>query len=184
MIHTEGRHFAVDANGDLVEYTGGLTQETQASGIVESGNRYDNRMGRKLSTLRLRDDNPHFIDDNGYYPPGYFTRNADEPFPGTLGNVWIEADGLGGFQASGYGFSRGWTQDDIDTKNYFFYLYDDQGLRPDRAAQRVVLLPPGGCDLERIEPLAGAPDVVMRNCIRERRLECSIEQIFGPGASA
>ena len=96
----------------------------------------------------------------------------------------VPTNGLGGFQASDYGFSRGWTQDDIDTKNYFFYLYDDQGLRPDRAAQRVVLLPPGGCDLERIEPLAGAPDVVMRNCIRERRLECSIEQIFGPGASA
>ena len=109
-------------------------------GQTESGDRYNNRVPRLLTNLLLREMNPNsggFGDpafDAVYPDPGHFLRENDSPFPDALGNIWIEWDpDKGRYVPSEYGESQGLTLNDIDTKEYLFYRYDDQvpklGLR-------------------------------------------------------
>ena len=133
MLHTEGGHFAVDEAGQLVEYNAFL-HETSETGQSQSGDRYNNRVPRLLTNLLLREMNPFsggFGDpsfDAVYPDPNHFLRENDSPFPDALGNIWIEWDAVEErYVPSAYGKSQGLTLQDIDTKEYLFYRYDDQG---------------------------------------------------------
>ncbi|MGE4602540.1 MAG: hypothetical protein AAEJ65_06520, partial [Planctomycetota bacterium] len=133
VIHTEGGHFAVDENGELIPYDG-AAHETSESGQVESGARYNNRVPRRLDNRLLREQNPYsggFGDstfDAVYPDPDHFLRENPTPFPDADGNQWISYDDdADRWVPSEYGASRGLTNDDIDNVEYLFYRYDDQG---------------------------------------------------------
>lgn len=133
QIHTEGGHFALDGNGDLLRYVA-AAHETSESGQAESGARYNNRVPRKLDNRLLREQNPNsggFGDStfDGVYPdPNHFLRENATPFPDADGNQWIVFDvDADRWVPSAYGVSHGLTNDDIDNTNYLFYRYDDQG---------------------------------------------------------
>ena len=124
MIHTEGGHFANDGNG-LIPYNPSVHETQPYSGVTESGARFNNRVGRTLDDLLLREVNPVSGSyPNSIYPdPNHFLRENNEPFPDALGNAWLEADGNGGWQLTPAAVSAGY---DLDTE-YLFYRYDDQG---------------------------------------------------------
>ena len=133
MIHTEGGHFAVDEAGQLVEYSADL-HETSETGQTESGTRFNNRVPRLLTNLLLREKNPVSGDfgdsdfDEVYPDPNHFLRENDTPYPDANGNHWIEWDAeLERYVPTAYGAMKGLTLEDIDTKEYLFYRYDDQG---------------------------------------------------------
>ena len=65
IVHTEGGHFAVDENGDLVVYDAKL-HETSETGQQENGDRFNNRVPRKLTNRLLREINPN---SGGYGDP-------------------------------------------------------------------------------------------------------------------
>ena len=133
VVHTEGGHFAVDEEGDLVPYDAAL-HETSESGQVETGGRYNNRVPRKLDNRLLREQNPHsghFGDhafDAVYPDPNHFLRENATPFPDAAGNQWIRYDKAAArWVPTEYGAGRGLANDDIDQVEYLFYRYDDQG---------------------------------------------------------
>ena len=133
MIHTEGGHFAVDEFGDLIEYNV-FQHEVSETGQPQTSGRYNNRVPRLLTNLLLREMNPfsgQFGDpafDAVYPDPNHFLRENDSPFPDALGNEWIEWSlELGRYVPAPYGAARGLTNEDIDTKEYLFFRYDDQG---------------------------------------------------------
>jgi hypothetical protein len=126
-------HFALDGAGKLVKYNQNI-HETSVTGITEKGQRFNNRVPRKLTNRVLREVNPvsgqrgdkEF--DAEYPDPDHFTRTQDEPFPDANDNVWITwDDATQRYTPSPYGASRNLTIDDIDNVEYLFYLYDDQG---------------------------------------------------------
>ncbi|MCH2161233.1 MAG: hypothetical protein MK085_05095 [Phycisphaerales bacterium] len=152
VVHTEGGHFALDDQGGLVPYDA-AAHETSDSGQVESGGRYNNRVSRRLDNRLLREQNPHsghFGDpafDAVYPDPNHFLRENPEPFPDADGQQWITYDKVAGrWVPTGYGASRGLTNDDIDNTEYLFYRYDDQGPSwdyggPEGAAGGVLAVP-------------------------------------------
>jgi hypothetical protein len=79
MLHTEGGHFALDGAGQLVKYNQKI-HETSVTGITEKGERFNNRVPRKLTNRILREVNPvsgqrgdkEF--DAEYPDPDHFTR--------------------------------------------------------------------------------------------------------------
>ena len=97
VIHTEGGHFALDTDGQLVPYDAAL-HETSVSGQVESDGRYNNRVARLLDNRLLREQNPYsggFGDPtfDAVYPNlNHFLRANDTSFPDADGNQWIEYD--------------------------------------------------------------------------------------------
>ncbi len=124
MIHTEGGHFANDGNG-LIPYNSSVHETQPYSGVTESGARFNNRVGRRLDDLLLREVNPVSGSyPNSVYPdPDHFLRENDQPFPDALGNAWLESDGSGGWKLTPLAIALGY---DLDTE-YLFYRYDDQG---------------------------------------------------------
>ena len=145
ILHTEGGHFALDETDGLIEYDPNLSgpQETSVTGVPQSerARRFNNRVGKTLLDLVLREDNTSdtaapFHDPNA---PG---NQNDSPFPDANGNLWVESDGNGSFQLTAEAVSRGY---DLETE-YLFYLYDDQGPSWDfggpEGAMAAFLLPP------------------------------------------
>jgi hypothetical protein len=134
MLHTEGGHFALDGTGQqLVKYNQKI-HETSVTGITEKGERFNNRVPRKLTNRILREVNPvsgqrgDKAFDADYPDPNHFERTQDEPFPDANDNVWIAWDeATERYIPSPYGASRNLTINDIDNVEYLFYLYDDQG---------------------------------------------------------
>jgi hypothetical protein len=133
MLHTEGGHFAVDETGNLIVYDASV-HETSVTGITEKGERFNNRVPRLLTNRYLREINTVSgkrgeKDFDAEFPdPNHFERTQDEPFPDANDNVWIAWDvATNKYIPSPYGASRNLTQTDIDTVEYLFYLYDDQG---------------------------------------------------------
>ena len=133
MIHTEGGHFAVDEEGMLIEYSESL-HETSETGQTENGDRFNNRVPRKLTNLLLREKNPNSGDfgesdfDAVYPDSGHFLRENDVPFPDANGNQWIQWEPEAErYIPTIFGIERGLTLEDIDNKVYLFYRYDDQG---------------------------------------------------------
>ncbi|MGI9455575.1 MAG: PEP-CTERM sorting domain-containing protein, partial [Aeoliella sp.] len=125
MLHTEGGHFATD-NGGLITYDPNLSgpQETSVTGVPQSerANRYNNRVGKTLLDMVLREDNTS--DPNApFHDPTAPSNQNTTPFPDADGNLWVESDGNGGFQLTSAAISAGY---DLTTE-YLFYLYDDQG---------------------------------------------------------
>jgi hypothetical protein len=134
MLHTEGGHFAVnDETGNLVVYDASV-HETSVTGITEKGQRFNNRVPRLLTNRFLREVNTVSgqrgeKDFDAEFPdPLHFERTREQPFPDANDNVWITWDAATErYIPSLYGASRNLTQTDIDTVEYLFYLYDDQG---------------------------------------------------------
>ena len=121
IVHTEGGHFANDGGG-LVEYNA-AAHETNDIGVTESGNWFNNRIGKTLGDSILRDDNPHYSADNSFFGNAHFERESDAPFADALGNDWLEADGSGGWQLTADAIAAGY---DLETE-YLFYRYADDG---------------------------------------------------------
>ena len=126
MLHTEGGHFAVDETGGLIPYDpnpAGL-QETSVTGVPESERavRFNNRVGKTLRDLVLREDNANDPTAPFQDPSNPLNQSAS-PFPDANGNLWVEPDGLGGLQLTQEAINRGY---DLSTE-YLFFLYDDQG---------------------------------------------------------
>ena len=152
VIHTEGGHFALDSDGQLIPYDPEL-HETSVSGQVESDDRYNNRVGRRLHNRLLREQNPnsgHFGDptfDAVYPDRDHFLRENDTPFPDAEGNHWIQFDqDSGAWIPTPFGSARGLTVADIDNTDYLFFRYDDQGPYwdyggPEGAAGGVLMVP-------------------------------------------
>ena len=124
MVHTEGGHFANDGSG-LIPYNSAGHETQPYSGVTESGARFNNRVGRTLDNLLLREVNPVSGSyPNSTYPdPNHFLRENDQPFADALGNTWLESDGSGGWQLTPAAIGAGY---DLNTE-YLFYRYDDQG---------------------------------------------------------
>jgi len=124
MVHTEGGHFANGGSG-LIPYNPALHETQPYSGVTESGSRFNNRVGRTLDNLLLREVNPvaGSFPNSTYPDPNHFLRENDQPFADALGNVWLEPDGSGGWQLTSAAIGAGY---DLDTE-YLFYRYDDQG---------------------------------------------------------
>ena len=57
MVHTEGGHFANDGSG-LIPYNPAVHEIQPYSGVTETGSRFNNRVGRTLDDLLLREVNP------------------------------------------------------------------------------------------------------------------------------
>lgn len=133
VLHTEGGHFATDANGNLIEYDP-VTHETSETGQDEVGARFNNRVGRKLTDLLLREQNPNSgtfgsASFDAVYPDiNHFDRENDIPFADALGNLWIAWDATRGrYVPTAYGAGKGLTEFEIDNTEFLFYRYDDQG---------------------------------------------------------
>ena len=125
ILHTEGGHFALE-DGGLVEYDPDLNgpQETSVTGVPQSerARRFNNRVGKTLLDMVLREDNTSDRAAPFHDPTSPDNQNAS-PFPDAAGNLWVEPDGTGGFQLTAEAIARGY---DLNTE-YLFYLYDDQG---------------------------------------------------------
>ena len=133
VVHTEGGHFALDTDGQLVVYDAAL-HETSVSGQVETSGRYNNRVPRLLTDRLLREQNPHsghFGEEafDAVYPDrDHFLRENDVPFPDAQGNQWIEFDEESAtWVPSEHGALRGLTSEDIGQTEFLFFRYDDQG---------------------------------------------------------
>lgn len=133
VVHTEGGHFAIDTDGQLIPYDPSV-HETSVSGQFESRGRYNNRVPRLLHNRLLREQNPHsghFGDPtfDGVYPDSdHFLRENDSPFADADGNQWIEFDEDNGtWIPTVYGAEFGLTVKDIENTEYLFFRYDDQG---------------------------------------------------------
>ena len=133
VVHTEGGHFAIDTEGQLIPYDA-ASHETSVSGQFESRGRYNNRVPRLLYNRLYREQNPHsghFGDptfDEVYPDPGHFLREHHSPFADAAGNQWIEFDkDREEWVPTVYGAGRGLTVRDIETTEYLFFRYDDQG---------------------------------------------------------
>lgn len=126
MLHTEGGHFALDDQGGLIPYDGDRNgaQETSVTGVAESERttRFNNRVGKTLLDLVLREDNTR-DPAAPFYDPGDPANQNAMPFPDADGNRWVEPDGVGGYQLTTQAVAQGY---DLSTE-YLFYLYDDQG---------------------------------------------------------
>ena len=128
MLHTEGGHFATDAQGHLIPYTGAADQETSVTGVPESERaaRFNNRVGRRLDSLVLRADNDRDPAAPFHNPLAPDNQSGD-PFPDAQGNLWIQPAGNDRFELTADALAAGY---DLTTE-YLFYLYDDQGPRWD-----------------------------------------------------
>ena len=124
IVHTEGGHFAADENGGLVEYDP-LIHETNELGVSENERptRFNNRVGRTLLELALRQDNIN--DPNApFYDPNDPENQADSPFVDANGKLWVQFNSLtGNYELTQEAIDAGY---DLETE-YLFYLYDDQG---------------------------------------------------------
>ncbi|WP_425395332.1 hypothetical protein [Aeoliella sp.] len=124
IVHTEGGHFANDESGGLIPYNSAV-HETNELGVPESERptRFNNRVGRTLLDLTLRQDNTN--DPSApYYDPNDPLNMASSPFADANGNKWVEYDSnLGEYVLTSEALSRGY---DLQTE-YLFFLYDDQG---------------------------------------------------------
>jgi len=152
VLHTEGGHFAVDEQGQLVEYDANV-HEVSETGQAESGDRYNNRVAKKLTDLLLREQNPHSggfgqsAFDAVYPDTDHFDREHTSPFADADGNQWIEwDDAQGEFVLTSYAESMGLVPADLD-KEFLFYRYDDQGPQwdyggPEGAAAGLLLQVP------------------------------------------
>jgi hypothetical protein len=133
VVHTEGGHFALDADGQLIPYDASA-HETSVSGQLETDGRYNNRVPRRLTDRLLREQNPHsghFGDatfDSVYPDREHFLREHDVPFPDAEGRQWIEFDqDSARWVPSEHGAANGLTIEAIEDTEYLFYRYDDQG---------------------------------------------------------
>lgn len=137
MLHTEGGHFANEGGG-LIPYNASI-HETNDIGVAESGNWFNNRIGKRLDDLTLREDNPHFTADNTFlenmHGSGYFNRQSNTAYSDAIGNTWVESDGNGGWQLTAAAVSAGY---DLNTQ-YLFYRYADDGNSWDYGASEGAL---------------------------------------------
>ena len=152
VVHTEGGHFALDADGQLIPYDASA-HETSVSGQLETDGRYNNRVPRRLTDRLLREQNPHsghFGDatfDSVYPDREHFLREHDVPFPDAEGRQWIEFDqGSASWVPAEHGAANGLTIEAIEDTEYLFYRYDDQGPYwdyggPEGAAGGVLMVP-------------------------------------------
>ena len=126
ILHTEGGHFALDDDGGLIEYDSNRNgpQETSVLGVRESerATRFNNRVGKTLVDMVLREDNVNDLSAPFHDPSAPFNQHI-APFPDADGNMWVKPDGLGGWELTSAAIKRGY---DLNTE-YLFYLYDDQG---------------------------------------------------------
>jgi hypothetical protein len=126
IIHTEGGHFANDANGNLVPFVNDRNgpQETSVTGVPEAerAKRFNNRIGKSLLDTVLRVDNPRDSAAPYHNPLAPDNQNVT-PFSDANNKTWVEPDGTGGWRLTESAIERGY---DLNTK-YLFYLYDDQG---------------------------------------------------------
>jgi len=124
IIHTEGGHFATNDSGGLVEYDPAV-HETNVLGVneTERATRFNNRVGRTLLDLTLRQDN--FRDPSApFYDPNDPLNQASRPFADANGNLWVELDNTTGeYNLTSEAVAAGY---DMETE-YLFFLYDDQG---------------------------------------------------------
>lgn len=123
ILHTAGGHFATDASGGLIPYDP-IVHEINELGVPETERptRFNNRVGRKLDSLVLREDNNR-DPAAPFYNPSLVSNWNDAPYPDAQGETWLEADGSGGWQLTTEALAAGY---DLSTE-YLFYLYDDQG---------------------------------------------------------
>ena len=126
ILHTEGGHFALNDDGGLITFDSNRSgiQETSVTGVPESerATRFNNRVGKTLLDMVLREDN---VNDSSapFHDPEALGNLKATPFADADGKMWVEPDGLGGWELTADAVLRGY---DLDTE-YLFYLYDDQG---------------------------------------------------------
>ena len=126
ILHTEGGHFAMDADGNLIVFDPNRRgpQKTSVTGVPESerDTRFNNRVGRRLTSRVLHEDNVN--DPEAPFRDPYSSENQNAtPFPDANGTMWVEPDGNGDWRLTPEAQQRGY---DLETE-YLFYLYDDQG---------------------------------------------------------
>ncbi|MCP4193680.1 MAG: hypothetical protein GY768_23965 [Planctomycetaceae bacterium] len=121
IVHTEGGKFSTDESGGLVVYDAAI-HEINELGVPESERptRFNNRVGRTLVDLSLREENTN----DSRAPKPDPDHQARQPFADANGVRWVELE-----EASGQYVLTAAAKDagyDLDTE-YLFYLYDDQG---------------------------------------------------------
>ncbi len=124
IVHTAGGHFANDPSGELVEYDR-LVHETNELGVPENerSTRFNNRVGRTLLDMTLREDNAR--DRSApFYDPNDPANVVTEPYADGNGVRWVEFDeDSQQYVLTADALAMGY---DLETE-YLFYLYDDQG---------------------------------------------------------
>ena len=124
IVHTEGGHFATDDSGSLIEYDPAI-HETNVLGISENerASRFNNRVGRTLLDLTLREDNTN-DPAAPFFDPNDLSNHASQPFTDANGKLWVIPDDASGeYVLTPEAIAAGY---DMETE-YLFFLYDDQG---------------------------------------------------------